>query len=125
MLEVERFKFKKELPFQWFIYLPFVGWIYAFLFRTDDQFCMHHATNAVKMAGFFTAVPTLLTFLIVFLPASFRWVRLITVLLIWLSHLAYFALCGLGTYRIYKGSKEDFPYVQEYLNKIDLWGDAK
>jgi len=119
-VKIKRFNIDFEVPLIWFTYFPFIGWIYPFAFRKDDAFAMHHGKQAFIMALFFTALPILLTFSTVFVPISFRVLKLIIVILIYLSHGAYFALCVLGFMKVKDSEQYDFPIVIQYAKKINV-----
>ena len=118
-IKIKRFNVDVTIPLIWFTYFPFVGWTYPFIFRKDDKFAMHHGKQAFVLALAFTALPLLLTFSIVFIPISFRVLKLIVVILIYLSHLSYFALCAIGFMKVKAEERYDFPVVSEYAKKIN------
>ena len=117
---IKRYNFHVEVPLLWVTYFPFLGWLYPFIFKKDDAFAMHHAKQAFIMALFFTALPLLLTFSTVFVPISFRVLKLVIVILVYLSHGAYFALCAFGFLKIRAAEKYDFPVVMEYANRLNV-----
>ncbi|HOT46155.1 MAG TPA: hypothetical protein PLM53_15690 [Spirochaetota bacterium] len=119
-IQIKRFNIDFDVPLIWFTYFPFIGWIYPFAFRRGDAFAMHHGKQAFIMALFFTALPILLTFSTVFVPISFRVLKLIIVILIYLSHGAYFALCALGFMKVMGLEKYDFPFIIQYAKKINV-----
>ncbi len=117
---IKRFNVDFDVPLIWFTYFPFVGWAYPFLFRKDDSFAMHHGKQAFIMALFFIALPILLTFLTVFVPISFRVLKLIVVVLVYLSHLTYFTLCAIGFMKVKAAVMYDFPIIIQYAKKINV-----
>ncbi len=117
---IKRYNVHFDVPLIWFTYFPFIGWMYPFMFRKGDGFAMHHGKQAFIMALIFTALPMLLTFSTVFVPISFRVLKLIVVILVYLSHVTYFALCAYGFLNVKANEKYEFPYVMEYAKKIDV-----
>jgi hypothetical protein len=115
---IKRFNVRFGVPLIWLTYFPFIGWIYPFLFRKEDSFAMHHGKQAFVMALLFTALPIVLTFSIVFIPISFRVLKLIVVVLVYLSHLAYFALCAYGFMKVKTDELHDFPVISDYAKRI-------
>ena len=117
---IKRFNVNFDVPLIWFTYFPFIGWTYPFLFRKEDSFAMHHGKQAFVMALVFTALPIVLTFSTVFIPISFRVLKLIVVALVYLSHLAYFALCAYGFMKVKAAALSDFPVINQYAKKINV-----
>ncbi|MBP7735057.1 MAG: DUF4870 domain-containing protein [Spirochaetes bacterium] len=117
---IKRFNVDFDVPLIWFTYFPFIGWTYPFIFRKEDSFAMHHGKQAFVMALAFTALPIVLTFSTVFIPISFRVLKLIVVVLVYLSHLAYFALCAYGFMKVKATELYDFPVLIKYAKKIDV-----
>lgn len=116
---IKRFNVHFDVPLIWFTYFPFIGWTYPFIFRKEDSFAMHHGKQAFVMALAFTALPIVLTFSTVFIPISFRVLKLVVVVLVYLSHLAYFALCAYGFLKVKAAERYDFPVIIRYAQKID------
>jgi hypothetical protein len=114
----KKYKIDFEVRLVWVTYFPFLGWLYPFIVKYRDQFAMHHAKQAFVMALFFTAVPVLLTFSSVFIPISLRAIKLSFVILIFLSHLSYFALCARGIIKMKEKASYDFPVIGKYAKKI-------
>lgn len=81
---------------------------------------MHHAKQAFVMAVFFTAVPTAVTFLTVFVPISWQVTKLVSAVLVYCSHLAYFFLSVLGYMKIRDNALYDFPMISRYAQKLDI-----
>jgi hypothetical protein len=108
------------LPPVWFTYFPFVGWLYPFIAMKNDRFAMHHGKQAFIMAMFFTAAPIFITFSTVFIPISYRAVKLAVVIMVYLSHLAYFALCAWGFLKMKENVTYDFPVISGYAKKLDI-----
>ncbi len=104
----------------WLTYFPFVGWLYPFIARKNDAFAMHHGKQALIMAIVFTAAPIALTFSTVFIPISYRGVKLTAVILVYLSHLAYFALCAWGFIKMKEKAVYDFPVISGYAKRLDV-----
>ncbi len=119
-ITIKRLNIDFDVPLAWFTYFPFIGWIYPFLFRKDDGFAMHHGKQAFIMALFFTALPLLLTFSTVFVPISFRVLKLVIVIMVYLSHVAYFALCAFGFMKVKDAALYDFPVIIQYAKKINV-----
>jgi hypothetical protein len=94
--------------------------MYPFIFKKDDTFAMHHGKQAFIMALVFTAVPILLTFSAVFIPISYRVVKLVFAILVYFSHLAYFALCAWGFLKMKENVMYDFPVIMQYAKKLDV-----
>ncbi len=117
---IKRFNVDFDVPLIWFTYFPFIGWTYPFIFRKEDGFAMHHGKQAFIMALAFTALPIVLTFSTVFIPISFRVLKLIVVALVYLSHLTYFALCAYGFLKVKGAELYDFPVITQYAKKIDV-----
>ena len=115
-----RFKIHFDIYFVWFTYFPFIGWIYPFIFKKNDKLAMHHAKQAFIMAAIFTVVPILLTFSMVIVPISSHVVRFIFVIIIYLSHLSYFALCTHGFLKMKDNNMYKFPIVMKYANKLNI-----
>ena len=109
-----------DIMFKWLTYLPFIGWMYPFVFKKNDAFLMHHAKQALLMGMVFTGIPIVLTFSSVFIPISQRWVKLLFVILIYVSHLTYFALCAWGVLKIRENSLYAFPLIKKFANKINV-----
>jgi hypothetical protein len=119
-IRIKRFKIDTKVPLIWLTYFPFVGWFYPFAFKKDDPFAMHHGKQAFVLAFFFTAFPVALTFMSVFIPISLRSVRLAVVILIYLSHLTYFALCAQGFMKLREGVTHDAPLFGKYAKKLNV-----
>lgn len=119
-ITIRRFNIDLEVRLIWLTYFPFIGWLYPFIAKHRDSFVMHHAKQAFVMALIFTAVPLLLTFSSVFIPISLRGLKLAFVVVIYLSHLCYFALCALGFMKMLGKEKYDFPVIYSYAKKINV-----
>ena len=81
---------------------------------------MYHGKQAFIMALVFSAVPILLTFSAVFIPISYRAVKLVFAILVYLTHLAYFALCAWGFLKMKENVMYDFPVIIQYAKKLDV-----
>jgi hypothetical protein len=119
-ITIKRYNIHFEVPLIWFTYFPFIGWLYPFIFKNGDKFAMHHGKQAFIMALFFSALPSLLTFSTVFVPISFRVLKLIIVILVYLSHGAYFGLCAFGFLKLKAAERYDFPVIMQYAKKINV-----
>jgi hypothetical protein len=117
-ITIRQFKIDFEVRLVWLTYFPFLGWLYPFIELHKDSFAMHHAKQAFVMALFFTSVPVLLTFSSVFIPISLRGLKLTFVIVIYLSHLSYFALCALGFIKMKEKVRYDFPVIAKYAKKV-------
>jgi hypothetical protein len=94
--------------------------MYPFIFKKNNTFAMHHGRQALIMAIIFTAVPIILTFSSIFIARSHRVVQLVFVLLVYLSHLAYFSLCAWGFIKVKENKMYDFPVINRYAKKLDV-----
>jgi hypothetical protein len=119
-VKIKRFNINFKVDLVWFTYFPFIGWAYPFIFKKDDTFAMHHGKQAFVMAIVFTAMPILLTFLMLFIPISYRAVKLAFVIMVYLSHLFYFALCAWGFLKIKEKARYEFPAIIQYAKKINV-----
>ena len=119
-IQLKQYKINFSVPLMWFTYFPFIGWLYPFIFKKNNRFAMHHGRQALIMAIIFTAVPIMLTFSSVFIPRSYRVVQLVFVLLVYLSHLVYFALCAWGFIKVKENKMYDFPVIMRYAKKLDV-----
>jgi hypothetical protein len=119
-VKIKRYKIDFDVPFAWFTYFPFLGWLYPFIFKKNDAFAMHHGKQAFIMAVIFSAIPIVLTFSTVFIPISYRVVKLVFVVLVYLSHLAYFGLCAWGFLKVKEKSRYDFPIITPYAKKLNI-----
>jgi hypothetical protein len=117
-ITIRKYNVDFEVRLVWLTYFPFIGWLYPFIKNHKDRFAMHHAKQAFVMALFFTAVPVLLTFSSVFIPISLRVLKLIFVILIYCSHLGYFALCALGFMKMKEKATYDFPVIAKFAKKV-------
>ncbi len=102
------------------VYIPFVGWIYAMAFLFDDEFIMKHTRQAFIAALIFTLVPVALSFIKLFSPASLRVLRLIGVILIYLSHALYLSICVWGTIMIHRKKFAPVPVIEKYAKRLDV-----
>ncbi len=102
------------------VYIPFVGWIYAMVFLFEDDFIMKHTRLAFIAALVFTLVPVSLSFIKLFTPASLRVLRLIAVILIYLSHALYLAICVWGTSMIHRHKFAPVPIIEKYAKRLDV-----
>ena len=119
-IRIPRFNIDVPIQFIWVTYFPFIGWFYPFIYKKDDAFAMHHAKQAFIMAVFFTAVPVAITFLTVFVPISWRAVKLVSATLVYLSHVSYFFLSVLGYMKIRDAVRYEFPIVSRYAQKLEI-----
>lgn len=119
-IRIKRFNINVDVPLIWFTYFPFIGWMYPFLFRKSDRFAMHHGKQALVLAVLFTGVPMVLTFSAVFIPISYRAVRLGFAIAVYFSHLAYFALCAWGFLKVRENDRYEFPVIARYASKIEV-----
>jgi uncharacterized membrane protein len=117
-ITISRFNIDFEVRLIWLTYFPFIGWLYPFIVMHTDSFVMHHAKQAFVIALFFTAVPVLLTFSSVFITISLRGLKLAFVIMIYFSHLCYFALCALGFMKMKEKTKYEFPVIGKYAKKV-------
>jgi len=124
---MEKFKIKNkkyridfDVYLVWFTWFPFVGWLYPFIFKKDDEFAMHHAKQAFVAAVFFIALPIVITFSSVFAPVTLRVLKLAFVLLVYLSHLCYFCVCAWGILKIKENVKYDFPVFAKLAGKLNV-----
>lgn len=119
-IKIKRFNVDVKVPLVWLTYFPFVGWLYPFVLKKDDSFAMHHAKQAFVMAVFFSAVPVFLTFVSVFIPTSLRGVRLAVAIIIYASHISYFALCAFGLIKMKEGKIHDVPLFGKYAKMLNV-----
>ena len=119
-IKINRYNINVNVPLIWFTYFPFIGWMYPFIFKKDDKFAMHHGKQAFIMALIFTAVPIFLIFSSIFVPRSYRVIQLVFVMLVYLSHLAYFSLCAWGFIKVKENKLYDFPIIIQYAKKLDV-----
>ena len=117
-ISIRKYNIDFEVRLVWVTYFPFIGWLYPFIAKHRDHFAMHHAKQAFVMALFFTAVPVLLTFSSVFIPISLRVLKLIFVILIYVSHLCYFTLCARGFMKMREKATYDFPVIGKFAKKV-------
>jgi hypothetical protein len=101
-------------------YVPFIGWIYPMAFKKDDAFATHHAKQGFVMAVFFTVILVGLAVSTVFIPISLRVVKLVIVILIYLTELVYLSLCIRGTLMLKNGEQKDIPLFDTYARKLEV-----
>jgi len=104
----------------WFTYFPFFGWIYPFIARKNDAFAMNHGRQAFVLAVVFTVFPILVTFSTVFIPISYRGIKLAVAIMVYLSHLAYFALCAWGFIKMKENVPYEFPLIAGYAKRLNV-----
>jgi|SRR3990172_8861568 hypothetical protein len=119
-IKISRYNINFDVPLAWFTYFPFIGWMYPFIFKKGDKFAMHHGKQAFIMALIFTAAPIILTFSAIFVPRSYRVMQLVLVILVYLSHLAYFSLCAWGFIKVKEKKMYNFPIIIRYAKKLDV-----
>jgi hypothetical protein len=105
-------------------FVPFLGWLIPLYLKKDDEFSQHQSKMSFHIALFFTIFPSLLLMINMFLSKEFRILRLILVLMIYLSHLAYFCICAYGIRLSINEKKFDIPdsfsFIARYLRLISL-----
>jgi hypothetical protein len=101
----------------WF---PFIGWMLPIAFNRSDDLAVDHGKQAMYLAFFAVIVLTGLTFGSLFIPKSFRSMKLAVVIIIYLVLALYFVICGMGTYMIKNGKKGQFPYISRFAEKLDI-----
>ncbi|OHD64988.1 MAG: hypothetical protein A2176_04350 [Spirochaetes bacterium RBG_13_51_14] len=119
-ISIKKYKINLDVHLLWLTYFPFIGWLYPFIFKKDDAFAMHHGKQAFIMALLFTAIPIAITFSAAFIPITWRVIKLIFAILIYLSHLAYFALCAWGLLKVWDRSAYEFPVIMRFAKKLDV-----
>ena len=119
-LEFGKKKFKLTIDLNHFYYIPFIGWMYPMAFKKDDPAAMSHAKQGFVLALFFTALLMGLSFFTVFVHTGFRAFRLFITILIYLTELAYFALCIRGTMMLVKGKPFVLQRVKKYVDMINV-----
>ncbi len=115
-----RYKINFDVFFVWFTYFPFIGWVYPFMFRKNDEFAMHHAKQAFVLAVLFTLLPIVITFTMFIIPVGSRAARFAFVIAVYLSHLFYFFLCAHGLLKMKAKSMYEFPVVTRYAKKLNV-----
>ncbi len=101
----------------WF---PFLGWMLPIGFNREDPLAVDHGKQAMYMALFAVIILTGLTFGSLFIPRSFRPMKLATVIVTYLVLALYFIICGMGTYMIKNGKKQELPFISRYAEKLDI-----
>lgn len=105
-------------------YFPFIGWLFVYIFRKGQNFCVFHAFQALKInlisailffiVWFITNFPPIRWFLrlIMFDPIATDFIEYIT----WVFLLVYSAW---GAAIAYKGDEVYLPYMDFIENKMD------
>jgi hypothetical protein len=105
-------------------FVPFLGWLIPLYLKKEDEFSQYQSKMGFHIALYFTIFPWLLLMITMFSPKEFRIFRLILVIMIYLSHLAYFSVCAYGIRLSINGKKFEIPdnisYITRYLSLIRL-----
>jgi hypothetical protein len=105
-------------------FVPFFGWLIPLYLKKEDEFSQYQSKMGFHLALYFAIFPWLLLMLNMFSPKEFRIFRLILVIMIYLSHLAYFCVCAYGIRLSLNEKRFEIPdnisFIARYLNLIRL-----
>ncbi len=89
-------------------------------FNNRDDLALDHGKQAMYTALFIAGILIILTFTSLFIPRSFRSMKLAMVILFYLVLTLYFIICGIGTYLIKNERKGNIPYIKGLAEKLDI-----
>jgi hypothetical protein len=89
-------------------------------FNHENDLAVDHGKQAMYLAFSVVIALTGLTLISLFIPKSFRAMKLALVIIFYLVLGLYFVICGIGTYRIKNGKKGQFPYLSRFAEKLDI-----
>jgi uncharacterized membrane protein len=105
-------------------YVPFVGWLFVYIFRRNQSFCVFHAFQALKInllvsivffiLWFFTSFPPVkwLLSLVLFVPIVTDFLEYVT----WVFLLSY---SSWGAYLAYTGNETFLPFLDKLENFLE------
>jgi hypothetical protein len=103
-----------------FTYFPFIGWILPIGFNSRDEFAVNHGKHALVAALFSVIILVTLTIVSLFVPKSYRTMKLVIVIAIYLILTLYFVLCIIGTLMIKDGKMSKFPVIEKFADKLEI-----
>ena len=108
-------------------YVPFVGWLFVYVFRREQPFCVFHAFQALKINLLVSIAFFILWFLTSFPPVKWFlslvfFVPIVTDFLEYLTWVFLLFYSGWGAYLAYTGHETFLPYLdklEKFLDKSD------